>query len=223
LLAKPTVNNRSDPDLFVIRHNHPRRQPLSLNMQTVKFTADRSVDIAVPQHSIAIQHYLRQPHRLVRSLVDPDRIEQIGDDEFCLTMRTLSFFGFELQPTVFLRVWAEADGTVQIVSTNCEIRGIDYINQRFRLELVGKLSPYQKQGQTYLTGRADLDVQVVLPPPLSFTPKAIVEAAGNSLLKSILIAFKQRLMHQLLSDYAIWANTGIESEYTQNSYLKPNS
>jgi hypothetical protein len=216
-------SNRYFCDLLVICHTNPRRHPLSLNMQIVKFTADRSVDIAVPQHSIPIQHYLRQPHRLVRSLVDSNRIKQIGDDEFCLTMRTLSFFGFELQPTVFLRVWAEADGTVQIVSTNCEIRGIDYINERFSLELVGKLSPYQKQGQTYLTGRADLEVQVVLPPPLSFTPKAIVEAAGNSLLKSILIAFKQRLMHQLLADYVNWADAGVEGEYTQNSYLKPNS
>jgi Protein of unknown function (DUF1997) len=185
-------------------------------MQTVKFTADRSVDIAVPKHPVPIQHYLRQPHRLVRSLGEPDRIKQIGDDEFCLTVRTLSFFGFELQPTVFLRVWAEADGTVRIVSTNCEIRGIDYINQRFSLELVGKLSPYLKQGQTYLSGRADLSVQVVLPPPLSFTPRAIVEAAGNSLLKSILIAFKQKLMHQLLADYVVWANTGTESEYPQS-------
>jgi hypothetical protein len=184
-------------------------------MQTVKFTADRSIDIAVPKQPVPIQHYLRQPHRLVRSLGDPDRIKQIGDDQFCLTVRTLSFFGFELQPTVFLRVWAEADGTVRIVSTNCEIRGIDYINQRFSLELVGKLSPYERQGQTYLSGRADLAVQVALPPPLSFTPRAIIEAAGNSLLKSILIAFKQRLMHQLLADYVIWANTGTENEYSQ--------
>ena len=184
-------------------------------MQIVKFTADRSVDIAVPQHPVPIQHYLRQPHRLVRSLADPDRIKQVGDDEFCLTMRTLSFFGFELQPTVFLRVWAEADGTVQIASTSCEIRGIDYINQRFRLELTGKLSPCERQGQTYLSGRADLEVQVALPPPLSFTPRAIVEAAGNSLLKSVLMAFKQRLMHQLLADYVTWANTGTEREYHQ--------
>lgn len=192
-------------------------------MQIVKFTADRSVDITVPQHSIPIQHYLRQPHRLVKSLVDPDRIKQIGDDQFCLTMRTLNFFGFELQPTVFLRVWAAADGTVHIVSTGCEIRGIDYINQRFQLELMGELSPYQKHGKTYLVGHADLEVQVVLPPPLSFTPRAIVEAAGNSLLKSILVAFKQRLMHQLLADYVVWANAGIESEYAQTAYLEPNS
>jgi Protein of unknown function (DUF1997) len=185
-------------------------------MQIVKFTADRSVEIAVPRQPIPIQHYLRQPHRLVRSLVDPSRIEQIGDDQFCLTMRTLSFFGFDIQPTVFLRVWTAADGTVQVVSTNCEIRGIDYIDRRFRLELIGKLSPFEQQGQTYLVGRADLEVQVDLPPPLSFMPRSIVESAGNSLLKSILNTFKQRLLHQLLADYTVWANTGTNSEFHQS-------
>jgi Protein of unknown function (DUF1997) len=78
------------------------------------------------------------------------------------------------------------------------------------------LSPNQKNGQTYLSGRADLEVQVVLPPPLSFTPKVIVESAGNSLLKSILIAFKQKLMHQLLADYVTWANAGTESEHARS-------
>ncbi len=126
-------------------------------------------------------------------------------------MRTLSFFSFDLQPTVYLRVWNDADGTVRIASTKCEIRGIDYVDRRFSLSLMGKLSPCQKQGQTYLEGRADLEVQVDLPLPLSFMPKSIVESAGNSLLKSILIAFEQRLMHQLLADYITWANTAIQA------------
>jgi Protein of unknown function (DUF1997) len=184
----------------------------SLHMQIVEFTADRSVEIAVPDRPIPIQHYLRQPHRLVRSLVDPSRIKQVGDDEFCLMMRSLSFFGFDLQPTVFLRVWTEADGTVRIVSTNCEIRGIDYIDRRFNLELLGELVPYENQGQTYLEGYADLTVQVELPPPLSFMPRSIVESAGNTLLKGILNTFKQRLMNQLLADYTVWANTGTEGD-----------
>jgi Protein of unknown function (DUF1997) len=182
-------------------------------MHIVKFTAERSVDIAVPQQPIPIGHYLRQPHRLVRSLVDPNRMRQVSEDEFCLTMRTLSFFGFDLQPTVFLRVWTEVDGTVRVVSTNCEIRGIDYIDRRFSLHLSGKLSPYDKQGQTYLGGSADLEVQVDLPPPLNFMPLAMVESAGNSLLKGILNSFKQRLMNQLLADYAVWANTNAQGNY----------
>ncbi len=176
-------------------------------MSIVKFSADRSVDIAVPSQPVPIQHYLRQPHRLISALVDPNRVKQVSEDEFCLTMRTISFCGFNIQPTVFLRVWVEADGTVRVVSTNCEIRGIDYIDRRFSFQLIGKLSPYQRQGQIYLQGRADLEVQVDLPPPLSFTPQAIIESAGNSLLKSILTTFKQRLGHQLIADYVAWSQT----------------
>jgi Protein of unknown function (DUF1997) len=186
-------------------------------MPIVTFTADRSVELAVPKQPIPIQHYLRQPHRLVRSLVDADRVEQISEDEFCLKMRSISFVGFDLQPTVFLRVWTEADGTVKIVSTNCEIRGIDYIDRRFSLDLIGKLAPEQQQGITYLVGSADLVVQVDLPPPLSFMPRAIIESAGNSLLKGILNTFKQRLLNQLLADYAIWANQGIEGNAAHSS------
>jgi Protein of unknown function (DUF1997) len=186
-------------------------------MQIVKFTADRSVDIAVPKQPIPIGHYLRQPYRLVNALVDPSRVQQLGEDEFRLAMRTLNFFGFELQPTVFLRVWTEADGTVRIDSTKCEIRGIDYIDRRFSLQLRGKLSPDEKQGQTYLKGLADLEVQVDLPPPLNFMPRSMVESAGNSLLKGILNTFKQRLMHQLLADYILWANTGTEGTSTEPS------
>ena len=190
-------------------------------MQIVNFIADRSVEIAVPQHSVPIQHYLRQPHRLVRSLVDPDRVRQVSDDEFCLTMRTLSFFGFDLQPTVFLRVWTELDGTVRIVSTKCEIRGIDYIDRRFSLKLIGELSPQQHQGQTYLKGYADLRVQVEIPPALSFMPTSIVESAGNSLLKSILNTFKQRLTYQLLADYVMWADRDLLTTPVRDLRIEP--
>ncbi|AFY94768.1 DUF1997 domain-containing protein [Chamaesiphon minutus] len=186
-------------------------------MQIVKFSADRSVDIAVPKQPIPIGHYLRQPHRLVNALVDPSRVQQLSEDEFRLAMRTLNFFGFELQPTVFLRVWTEADGTVRIASTKCEIRGIDYIDRRFSLQLMGKLSPYQENGQTYLEGLADLQVRVDLPPPLNFMPRSMVESAGNSLLKGILNTFKQRLLHQLIADYILWANTGTEGTSTKPS------
>jgi Protein of unknown function (DUF1997) len=189
-------------------------------MQIVKFIADQSVHLPVNQQKVPIQHYLRQPHRLVQALVDPDRIQQVSDDEFCLTMRPLSFFGFNLQPTVYLQVWAEADGTVHLKSTNCEIRGVDYINQRFSLELLGKLSPQERQGETYLQGCADLQVQVALPPPLWFTPKQILEAAGNGLLKSVLVTVKQKLMHQLLSDYVKWSNTAqLQDNKTRSSLV----
>jgi Protein of unknown function (DUF1997) len=171
----------------------------------VTFTAQQSLDLTVAEHGVPIAHYLRQPKRLVNALVDRSQIEYVSERIFCLKMRPISFLHFTLQPTVKMEVWSEADGTLHIQSTGCEIRGIDYINQRFHLDLVGKLIPTAATGKAHLNGLADLKVQVDLPPALWITPRPILEAAGNSLLKSVLLTVKQRLGHQLIVDYSQWA------------------
>jgi hypothetical protein len=110
-----------------------------------------------------------------------------------------------VQPIVDLRVWAESDGTVYVQSVGCEIRGVEYINQRFKLSLTGTLQPIQSGKTTILKGKAALEVQVDVPMPLALTPKPFLEATGNGLLKSVLLTVKQRLMHHLLADYRAWA------------------
>lgn len=169
-----------------------------------KFIASQSVEISVPQQSVPIQHYLRQPQRLVNALADNTRIQQLSEEVFRLKMRPLSFMSLNIQPTVDMRVWADASGTVYLRSLGCEILGFEYINQRFALNLKGYLSPFEVSGETYLQGKADLEVLVEIPQPFSFTPKSILETTGNGLLKSVLLTIKQRLLHHLLADYRYW-------------------
>ena len=188
-----------------------------------RFTASQSVEIAVPQQITFIQHYLRQPQRLVNALVDPSRIEQLSEECFRLKMRPLAFMTLSIQPTVDLKVWAEANGTIHLQSTGCEIRGIEYINQRFDLNLKGHLSPCQINNETRLIGQADLEVQVELPLPFSLTPTPILEAAGNSLLKSVLLTIKQRLLHHLLADYQRWVSDQTEIGSEPSSGLHSNN
>lgn len=179
--------------------------PPAISPMVNRFSACQTVEMTVPRQSIPIQHYLRQPHRIVNALAASSQIEPLGDNLFRLKMRPLSFMMLTIQPTVDLKVWTVADGTVHLCSEHCEIRGVEYINQRFSLNLVGQLQPYEVAGVTHLRGRADLDVQVEIPPPLLFTPRPLLEATGNGLLKSVLLTIKQRLMHHLLSDYCHWA------------------
>ncbi|MEZ2235886.1 DUF1997 domain-containing protein [Microcoleus sp.] len=176
----------------------------------IRFNACQSVEIAVPEERVPIQHYLRQPKRLVNALVDRSRTEQLSDECFRLKMRPLQFMMLSIQPTVDMRVWALSDGTINLESVASEILGVDYINDRFALNLKGQLSPHQSGGGTYLKGKADLEVRVELPPPLWLTPKPILEATGNGLLKSVLLSVKQRLMYQLLLDYRRWAGNATE-------------
>lgn len=170
----------------------------------IRFTASQSVEIAVPKQPIPIKYYLRQPQRLVNALVDNSRIQQLSEEVFRLKMRPLAFMSLSIQPTVDMRVWTDANGMIYLRSVGCEILGFEYINQRFALTLKGYLSPYQVNNNTRLQGRADLEVQVDLPLPFSLTPKPILEATGNGLLKSVLLTVKQRLLHQLLVDYRHW-------------------
>lgn len=179
-----------------------------------RFTASQLVEIAVPEQPIPIQHYLRQPQRLVNALVDPSRIEQLSQECFRLKMRPLAFMTVSIQPTVDFKVWAESNGTIYVQSIGSEIRGIDYINQRFALNLKGHLSPCQVNNETRLKGKAELEVIVELPLPFSLTPTPILEAAGNGLLKSVLLTIKQRLLHQLLADYCCWVSDNEDSEQT---------
>jgi Protein of unknown function (DUF1997) len=176
-----------------------------------QFTASQSVSILVPNQPVPIRHYLRQPRRLVYALAASSQIEQL-DDRFRLKMRPLNFMTLSIQPTVDMRVWATADGVLHIQSIACEIRGVEYINQRFSLNLLGMLYPTAIAGKTYLKGQADLAVQVELPPPFMFTPKALLEKAGNGLLLSVLTTMKQRLTHQLLLDYQQWVTAEAETQ-----------
>lgn len=186
------------------------------NMHT-SFSASQSVELTVPDLQIPIQHYLRQPQRLIQALVDPSRVEQLDAENFRLKMRPLAFLTLKIQPTVDMRVWATVDGAIHLQSIGCEIRGVEYVNQRFNLNLVGQLAPYQLEHTTCLRGQADLQVRVELPPPLWLTPKPILETTGKGLLRSVLLTIKQRLMHQLLSDYRRWVAVQLEEGNTANS------
>jgi hypothetical protein len=189
-------------------------------MQT-EFSASQSVEMSVPTQAVPIQHYLRQPQRLVYALTDPSRVEILGDDVFRLKMRPLSFLMLTLQPTVDMRVQVTANGEVRLQSVACEIRGIEYINQRFQFELQGKLMPVHRQGQTQLVGLADLRVQVDLPPAFWLTPRPLIETTGNGLLKSVLLNIKQRMVHQLIQDYCAWAEEISATPATSAVAAKP--
>ncbi|ACB51293.1 unknown [Crocosphaera subtropica ATCC 51142] len=178
----------------------------------IQFKASESLSLPVKQTPIPIHHYLRQPQRLVKAIADPKLMEQLSDNDFRLKMRPLNFMEmYHFQPTVILGVWSNSQGTVFLRSQDCEIRGIDYINDRFSLTLKGKLCPQEKEGKTYLQGQANLTVEVDLPPALRLTPDSLLKMTGNGLLRGVLNRIKQRLLNQLAQDYHHWVESQSQS------------
>lgn len=182
----------------------------------IRFTASQAVELLVPEQPIHIANYLSQPQRVVNALAASSQIEKVAEGCYRLTMRPLKFMSLSIKPAVDLQVWADDDARVNVQSVNCELQGMEYINERFMLDLKGQLYPLQKHGSTYLTGQADLAVEVDLPPPFSLTPRSLLEAAGNGLLASVLGGFKQRLLRQLILDYRQWVDSQVNSVQKTN-------
>jgi Protein of unknown function (DUF1997) len=173
---------------------------------SLQFNACQSVTIPICDRPWLIQHYLKQPQRLIEALVEPKRIQALGQGRFRLKMRSFAFMTVHIQPVVDLLVWHEAEANqLCLKSVACQISGNDYINQRFQLQLNGALTAVAGSRGTQLDGLANLSVKVDLPPAFWITPRPLLEASGNSLLKGILLTMKQRLSKQLLADYASWA------------------
>lgn len=187
-----------------------------------RFSASLGVEILVPEQPIHITNYLRQPQRVVTALAASSQIEPLGAEIYRLKMRSLNFMTLSIQPIVDMRVWATEEAAINLQSVACELRGIDYVNDKFLLDLKGHLSPCQQHGETYLKGLAKLAVEVELPPPFTFTPRPLLETAGNGLLLSVLSTIKQRLMQQLLTDYRSWVAMQMDTETVRDSSIAVN-
>ena len=170
------------------------------------FFASQSVELLVPQAPVPIDRYLKNSQQIVKALGDPSLIDQLSKDTYRLKMRPLKFFMLKIEPVVDLEIWTTADGTVQLRSTNCELRGIETINEHFQLDLSGTMQPCHVGGKTYLKGKAELGLKIHLPPPFTMMPKSMVQSTGNNLLGSVLLKMKKGLMRDLLLNYRQWAS-----------------
>lgn len=172
-----------------------------------EFHASQALNLRVPHEAIPIEHYLRQPQRLVQAITDPRRIEPRGESVYRLSLRPLHFFGLHVEPTTDLRVWGLADGSLCLEALDCEVLGPSYlshINDSFSMGLKGILSPHRQEHHTDLKGEANLTIRLEMPPPIKFMPHTVLDATGRTFLSGILMTMKSRIEHHLVHDYRAW-------------------
>jgi hypothetical protein len=188
------------------------------------FHVFQTLRMPVPNATIPIERYLQQSQRLIQAMIDPKQVEPLDPSRFRLYLRSLQFMMFKIRPVVDLQVWTETDGTLHLKSLGCELRGAEVLQKSFHLQLKGQLLPDREGTATELRGRADLDVQVEVPPPLRLMPEATLKAAGNTFLNGILLTIKYRLEQRLVRDYHRWVKAqSLEREMPLGRQsLKPN-
>jgi hypothetical protein len=171
----------------------------------LRLTAQQTANMQIARHAVPLSHYLKQPRRLVHALMNPDQVEELSDDTFRFHLRGFQFLMLNIRPVVDLQIDASHDHVLTVRSLDCWIKGNQFINEQFALNLQGQLQLTEQDIVTDLTGDVDLAIAIELPSILAMTPHAILETTGNQILRGVLNTIKHRLMHQLASDYQRWS------------------
>ncbi len=171
----------------------------------LRLFAQQSLTMQVRQEAISLQHYLKQPQRLVYALINPAQVEMLGTHTFRFYLKGIRFLMLSIQPVVDLRVDMQQPDLLTVRSVRCQFLGNELIDQRCHLSLTGWLKLQDQSSVTQLTGQVDLAIAVEVPPVLQFTPQSLLETTGNQILRSSLLTMKQRLLRQLVADYSHWS------------------
>lgn len=171
----------------------------------LRLSSQQSAKLQIAQRAVPLHHYLKQPRRLVNALMNPSQVEELEDDIFRFHLRGFQFLMLSIRPVVDLHIDVSQDHLVKVQSVDCMIRGNDYLDHQFDLDLSGVLKLHDREEVTDLTGNVELAIAVGLPPMLQMTPNSLLETTGNQILRGVLTTIKQRLMRQLAADYERWS------------------
>jgi len=171
----------------------------------LRLGSQQSAHMQIERHSVPLSHYLKQPRRLVHALMNPAQVEELSLDTFRFHLRGFQFLMLNIRPVVDLQIDVSQDHLLTVRSVGCKIRGNEFVDKQFSLDLKGKLYLHEREEMTVLDGQVNLAISVGLPPMLSMTPNSLLETTGNQILKGVLSTMKQRLMRQLATDYERWS------------------
>jgi len=189
----------------------------------LRLASQQSVRMQIARHSVPLSHYLKQPRRLVHALMNPAQVEELSADTFRFHLRGFQFLMLNIRPVVDLQIDVSQDHLLTVRSTNCKIRGNEFVNKQFSLDLKGQLKLHEQAEMTELDGQVKLAIAVGLPPVLSMTPHSLMETTGNQILKGVLSTMKQRLMRQLAADYERWSHQQANVAQPQLTLNSPSS
>ena len=78
------------------------------------------------------------------------------------------------------------------------------LNRRFSFQLQGWLAA--RPDNSGVSGNAELDINIDLPPAFRLTPRPLLESTGNAIANGILSTIKQRLQRRLVHEYRGWVS-----------------
>ncbi|CAM9223736.1 unnamed protein product [Chrysoparadoxa australica] len=192
-----------------------RRKGFTYDPKTplVKWRASKESAKRVTPGERSLERYVRLPPSEY-SLLNPDTIERLNDEEFRCEPGRLNFFGTVVNPILYLRVDVdESVGGAKISLTKVELEGSEVVtsaNGTFTCECSNIVScadaPASKRGEATksLTNSVEISVDLQVPNETFISPR-VLQHGGSFVLQRMLDLAVPQFVRWLAKDYKKWS------------------
>jgi len=151
-----------------------------------------------------VARYLDQHDEWFRRCAAPMEVEALDAQTYALTLGRFGNFGFELEPTIALRLLpghqrSYAIETVSLPAMDPALAALYDVDFQADLTLIEDMN--QDLPATCVRWELDLSIWITLPKVITMLPEGLVQSSGDRLLRQIVRQISRRLTWKVQEDF----------------------
>jgi hypothetical protein len=190
LLARPPAET--------LRHSDDRQ------VRCYRSTFSDRMEMLAPRDPVAV--YLDRHEGWFRRCAAPMEVAAIDSQAYALRLGRFGNFGFEVEPTIGLRLLPQQEGTYAIVTVPLadadpalqELYDVDF---QATLNLEPQTRENGSNEATSVSWSLDLSVWIRLPKVITVLPEGLVQSSGDHLLRQIVRQISRKLTWKVQEDF----------------------
>ena len=188
--------SRSDPD-NLLHGSDPQvrcyRSSFSDHMEMLASTTE-------------VVRYLNDHQRWFERCAQPMQVSALDQQSYALTLGRFGNFGFEVEPTIALRLLPEDDKLYRIETVRVVPQSLA-IGDHYDVDFQASMQLIDQNSTTSVQWELDLSIWIRLPKVITMLPEQLVQSSGDHLLRQIVRQISRRLTWKVQEDFH--ANHGI--------------
>ena len=199
----PTVQSR--PTLDVILLSRPDTDNLRHgdNPQVRRYSSTFSDAMEMLASPEQVADYLDRHQLWFERCAAPMTVHVIDDQSYSLTLGQFGNFGFEVEPTIALRLLPQQERIYRIETVRLAPKALD-LRDHYDVDFKARMALMSGETDTPTTSvRWDLDLSVWirLPRVITMLPDQLVQSSGDHLLRLIVRRISRRLTWKVQEDF----------------------
>ena len=144
--------------------------------------------------------YLNDHQRWFERCAQPMQVSALDQHSYALTLGRFGNFGFEVEPTIALRLLPE-DAQLYRIETVRTIPQSLALRDHYDVDFQASMQLIDQNSTTSVQWDLDLSVWIRLPKVITMLPEQLVQSSGDHLLRQIVRQISRRLTWKVQEDF----------------------